>query len=107
VLERALHRYDEWWREKARADMAVLEESIAHIPPYNIQTHQQFVSFVLGMATEYNETDGEGWENSSLPSFLEAIADVTEARFDEYVESEPSPNWKVFGQILHAARYYE
>jgi 8-oxo-dGTP diphosphatase len=106
VLERALRCYDERAVELDREWVAQQRADLAGQPPDNIETREQFIAFVEVLAAEI-EGGGEEWENPDLLRYLDAMASWSRDWFDKYGEPEPPPNWKVFGQILDAARFYE
>ncbi len=75
-----------------------------------IRSKEDFVSYV-GSLVSNMEDDPQAWENKDLKSFLEAIASWTEA-MDGYYKNNNLPipenvSWKVFAEILTAARIYE
>lgn len=75
-----------------------------------IQTKMDFVEFLEALIDELR-TNPDKWKNSSLEHFLEAAKCWTEDMEGYYVNiGEPVPNninWKVFANILAAARIYE
>ena len=68
--------------------------------PESIGTKSDFASFLKKLHRDLRE--GEEWENSTLESFLEALA--------AYVEDAglgDDSDWKTFAKTLLAARVYE
>jgi 8-oxo-dGTP diphosphatase len=106
VLERALQRYRQWTIERDREWVAQQRAHLSGEPPDNIETREQFVAFLETLVEEF-ERSGDAWENPDLLRYLNAMASWTHDWFGKYGEPEPPPNWKVFGQILDAARFYE
>jgi hypothetical protein len=75
-----------------------------------IQTRDDFVTFVQCLARDIRERP-EQWENTSLESYLEAIAAWVQDMNGYYLKcGEKVPQhltWKHVGEILLAARIYE
>lgn len=69
-----------------------------------------FVNYVYGLLDDFRSNQG-GWENQDLPSFLEAVAawaDDMNSFYASQGRSVPENiSWKVFAEILTAARFYE
>ena len=68
------------------------------------------MEFVNSLAADLQQ-EGQNWENKDLHAYLEAIASWADA-MDGYYENHGLPvpvvsNWKVFADILMAARVYE
>jgi hypothetical protein len=69
------------------------------------------VRFVKDLLHDYR-TEGGGWENHDLESFLEALAAYTQD-IDGYYENEGidvnpnEPSWRLFSDMLYGARMYE
>lgn len=75
-----------------------------------IESRADFVLFVRNLLNDLKEKPGK-WENSDLPSFLEAIAAWAED-MDSYYENRGEKlteyvGWKTFGQVLLAGKFYE
>lgn len=75
-----------------------------------IKTKSDFINFVE-LLLENLKSNPEEWENKTLPNFLEAIASWTED-MDGYYKNNNLPipeniDWKVFANILAAAKIYE
>ena len=74
-------------------------------------TRQEFQEFLEFLVSERINSPDQ-WENSTLSSFLEAMAGFT-ADIDGYfaqqggVENAENATWSVFAQILAAATVYE
>lgn len=74
----------------------------------SLSSFKEFVALFVG---SYDECRDE-WENSSLPEFLQGLAGFVEniegyyanAGIDAHFEQ---PSWRVFADILLAARVYE
>jgi hypothetical protein len=75
-----------------------------------IDSREDFVSFVRSLLYNLKE-EPDSWENCDIGSYLEAIAGWVEDMDGYYTnQGEPVPqqlNWKVLGQILLAAKFYE
>lgn len=75
-----------------------------------IETREDLATFVELLRLDY-ERDPDGWENSDVASFLEALAAWT-ADMPGYFETrglDPTdvPLWRLVGMMLLAARSYE
>jgi hypothetical protein len=75
-----------------------------------VETKDDFIEFVLLLANDLKMNPVE-WENKSLPTYLEAIASWTED-MDGYYNNMRLPipanaDWKLFANILVAAKMYE
>jgi hypothetical protein len=75
-----------------------------------IQTRADLVAFVEALQSDLRARP-EKWGNSTLDSFLGALASWTEDMDGYYqnkgLEVPRSPTWKTFGEMLAAARIYE
>jgi hypothetical protein len=74
-----------------------------------IQTYADFLAFVAELKRDYSENPSE-WENRTVESYLEAIASWNIYSYYENWNLEPPPEhltWKMFAQVLIAAKYYE
>ena len=75
-----------------------------------IKTKSDFINFVE-LLLENLKNNPEEWENKTLPNFLDAIASWTEDMDGYYINNNlPIPeniDWKVFANILAAAKIYE
>ena len=75
-----------------------------------LNTKEDFISFLELLVQDLRSNPGE-WENKSLESYLEAAASWTEDMEGYYKNNNlPIPqnvNWKVFANILIAAKMYE
>lgn len=85
-----------------------MEELINKIE--TIQTKEDFVSFLKLLRQDLLDNTNT-WENNSLASNLEAAANWTED-MDGYYQNMKLPipehvDWKVFANILIAAKIYE
>ena len=76
----------------------------------NIESKTDFVSFVEFLAEDFKKNP-DAWENKKLSDYLEALARWTEDMEGYYKNNNiavPSDiNWKVFAEILTAAKMYE
>lgn len=75
-----------------------------------IRSRDDFVSFVRSLRSSLG-AKGNGSEDRNLESYLEAIAAWVED-MDGYYENRgqpvpQQPDWKVLGEILLAATFYE
>lgn len=76
----------------------------------SINNKDEFVNFISALAKDFKENPDE-WENKDLFSYLGAMASWIED-MDGYYENTGQSlpkdiNWKVFSDILMAARFYE
>lgn len=74
-----------------------------------IQNREDFLKF-LQYFREYLEEKPSGWENQTLPGFLEAMEAFVGSLDSYYMnrgENMPEINWNVFAVILEAASIYE
>jgi len=76
----------------------------------SISSRQDFVGFIRSLLEDLRRHPAS-WENNTLESFLEAMAAWTED-IDGYYKNRDEltpeqPDWKVLGQILLAAKFYE
>jgi len=75
-----------------------------------VSSRDGLVKFIVALAKDLKDNPDE-WENKDLSSYLEAIASWIED-MDGYYENTNHPlpnntNWKVFADILMAAKVYE
>lgn len=75
-----------------------------------INGKEDFVNFVELLVTNL-KSNPEEWTNKTLPEYLESISSWTEDMEGYYQNNDmPIPeniNWKVFANILIAAKMYE
>ena len=75
-----------------------------------INSKEDFVNFVE-LLTSNLKSNPEEWTNNTLPEYLESISSWTEDMEGYYQNNDmPIPeniNWKVFANILIAAKMYE
>lgn len=75
-----------------------------------ISSKEDFVNFVE-LLTSNLKSNPEEWTNKTLPEYLESISSWTEDMEGYYQNNDmPIPeniNWKVFANILIAAKMYE
>lgn len=69
----------------------------------SINSREDFIAFVQVLARDFSEQKDE-WENWSIEDYLDALARWLEAMGDR-VPAEAS--WKLFGECMIAAKYYE
>jgi hypothetical protein len=78
--------------------------------PESVNSKSDFVQFVEGLRADPGKNPDE-WENPTLDSFLEAMAAWVTASDDSYRNTgRPVPDnvsWRVFAEVLAAARIYE
>ncbi|MFP1730836.1 hypothetical protein ACLECU_12380 [Lonsdalea quercina] len=77
---------------------------------FPVSSKDDLVKLISALARDFKENPGE-WENKDLSSYLEAVASWIED-MDGYYENTNQPlpkdtNWKVFADILMAAKIYE
>ncbi|MEH2922322.1 hypothetical protein ACFFL1_14895 [Samsonia erythrinae] len=77
---------------------------------FPISSKDDLVKLISALAKDFKENPDE-WENKDLSSYLEAVASWIED-MDGYYENTNQPipkdtNWKVFADILMAAKVYE
>jgi len=76
----------------------------------SIRSREDFVAFVRALSNDFKEHP-ESWENKDLPRFLEALGAWVQD-MDGYYRSQGKPtpgqlDWKIFADILMAAKMYE
>ncbi|WP_336704350.1 DUF7660 family protein [Chryseobacterium indologenes] len=76
----------------------------------NAKSKEDFINFINFLLNDL-KNNSEHWENKTLENYLEAIQSWTEDMEGYYINqnlSLPSNvNWKVFCEILLAAKMYE
>jgi len=76
----------------------------------NIQTREQFVTFVHYLRDVYRN-DPNRWENNTIESFLDALAGWVEDMDGAYLnwnkEMPQDINWSILAKMLDAATDYE
>lgn len=76
----------------------------------NIQTREQFVTFVYYLRDVYRN-DPNRWENNTIESFLDALAGWVEDMDGAYLnwnkEMPRDINWSILAKMLDAATDYE
>jgi len=77
---------------------------------FTVNSKDGLVKLIETLAKDFKDNPDE-WENKDLSSYLRAIASWIED-MDEYNENTNQPlpndtNWKVFADILMAAKVYE
>jgi hypothetical protein len=84
--------------------MVDLEEQLQ-----SVATAGDLAELVAALADDLAR-DAEGWENATLPRYLEALAAwLRDQAGSPQRSAEPldSPSWRAFGAALLAARVYE
>jgi len=76
----------------------------------NIENEDDFLSFMELLIKDY-KTNRRTWENTTLSTYLEAIADCTDG-IDQrhknlHMTPPPNPSWRRFADILLTATIYE
>lgn len=75
-----------------------------------IETRDELVAFINALRDDLIANPKQ-WENSTLETFLAALASWTEDMDGFYVnhgrEIPRTPSWKTVGEMLAAARIYE
>lgn len=75
-----------------------------------ISSRLDFMIFLEALLADF-EADPASWENHNLSNYLGAlaawIADMDGYYLNRAEEVPENVNWKVFGQMLLAAKYYE
>lgn len=76
----------------------------------SLNTREDFIEFVELLVLDLKKNPEE-WENKSLVSYLDAVASWTQD-MDGYFRNNNLPlpkdiNWKIFANILIAAKMYE
>jgi len=79
--------------------------------PQLIKTREDFLKFLNTLLMNYQKSKAD-WENNTVESFLNGMIGFTEdasgyyENIDEDVNTE-RPSWRLFADILLAARIYE
>jgi hypothetical protein len=88
--------------------MSPAEEKL-HAVLDSLHTRDDFVRFVELLVESFNEP-GPAWENSTMDSFLAALADATR-NLEQYYDSSDeanrnvaSPSWEAIAGLLFSAR---
>lgn len=75
-----------------------------------IKTKEDFEQFLLLLILDLKNKNSE-WENTDLDRYLSAMSDYTdtlnETDKDGNVLPDNQPSWKLFAELLMAARVYE
>ncbi|SUO97387.1 DUF7660 family protein [Suttonella ornithocola] len=76
-----------------------------------LENKQDFEKFLYLMLSDYNQ-NSESWENNTLESFLNAMVSWlkdAEGYYENIEEPEvlTHPSWRLFADMLIAARIYE
>lgn len=76
----------------------------------NLRSKEDFINFILELSNDFKKNI-KSWENRSVDSYLEAVADWVEGMDNYYINvNKPVPqniNWKVLADIFMAAKMYE
>jgi hypothetical protein len=87
----------------------------AMMDPDSVQSRRDLISFLNQLKADF-EANGPSWENKSLPDFLEALAMWAEDMDGYYLNAglsaevdltKQTVKWRVFADLLMAARIYE
>ena len=75
-----------------------------------IKSRQDLVDFIRALLNDY-EHDPDNWENRDIAAYFGALAGWVED-MDGYYHNigqavPETPSWKLFGEMLMAAKYYE
>lgn len=76
----------------------------------SVESRTDLSNFVVALLEDFNKNKNE-WENSNIPSFLEAMSGWIQD-MDGYYKNHDKPfsedqSWKIFAEILYAAKKYE
>lgn len=74
-----------------------------------VRTREDFVTVTRRLAASLNDSPEE-WENPTLPRYLDALAawiEDMDGFYERRGEIAPEIPWKVFAEIIVAAKYYE
>ncbi|MBD2800054.1 hypothetical protein ID854_06175 [Xenorhabdus sp. M] len=75
-----------------------------------IETKEDFINFVSKLKNNL-KTEPDGWENKDICTYLEAMQYWVEGMEQYYINTgqaiPDNINWKVFSDILMAAKVYE
>jgi hypothetical protein len=75
-----------------------------------VRSREALAGFVRDLVNDLRTRPGE-WENDRLDTYLEAVAawiEDLEGYYRNRGEAAPQePSWKLLGEILLAAKYYE
>lgn len=78
-----------------------------------IKTREDFIVFLRNLSKDFKE-NSEHWENRSLGSFIEAMESWAEDMDGYYINTNNIINvdlengeWRIFADILSAAKIYE
>ena len=76
----------------------------------SIGSRQDLAEFIKALISDYENNPG-GWENKNLSAYLDGLAGWTKD-MDGYfrnigAELPEQPSWKLLGEMLLAAKYYE
>ncbi|MBS0425349.1 MAG: hypothetical protein JSR71_13250 [Proteobacteria bacterium] len=76
----------------------------------NVRLKEDFINFIQELSNDFKKNINS-WENRSVDSYLEAVADWVEGMDNYYINmNKPVPqniNWKVLADIFMAAKMYE
>ena len=89
--------------------MATHESSLGEFVE-TIRSREDLAGFVRDLINDLGARPGE-WENNRLETYLEALAAWVEDMEGYYQnrgeEAPQEPSWKLLGEILLAAKFYE
>lgn len=76
----------------------------------SVESKEDWIDFIAELKRDLEVNKGE-WENSDLASFLEAmgawVADIDGYYKNQGRQVPENVPWKMFANILYAAKYYE
>jgi hypothetical protein len=81
------------------------------VHPRDVVDDKDLVKFIKRLVDE-SSNPSCGWENCTLPDFLEAMAAWTEAGVEDWyklhdIDLSKVTKWRMFADILKAATMYE
>lgn len=76
------------------------DENELQILVQNVKSREDFEIFLEKLVSDYNERK-EDWDNDTLKSYLQSLHGYN------YNSDNDRPSWKLFAQMLLAARFYE
>jgi hypothetical protein len=76
----------------------------------SINSREELEQFARMLLADLRQ-NSEDWENPTLDRYMEALAEVissAETVYENLGRKTPiEPSWRLFGELLLAARYYE
>jgi len=81
-----------------------------HDETSNLSSRQDLIRFMRSLSQGFTQSP-DSWENRDIASYLDAMAAWLEDMDGYYENREQAiprrPTWRLFGELLLAARYYE